>query len=141
MVRIGEITETRGGMIRITFCRQEACEKCRACDGEKKRMDVWISGEGNVGDIATVDLPESEVVRASAIAYGLPLVLFISGLILGGLFFSDGETGTVVGGICGLVVSAVIVAVTEKKRKSKGNLNPKLISVSEVDNNGNHFNI
>lgn len=136
MLRTGEITEVQNGMLRISFCRQEACEKCGACDGNKKTMDLWIEGEGKVGNIALIDLPESAVVRASVLAYGFPLVLFIIGLILGGVFFPSGEAGTLIGGFIGLAVSCLIVALTEKKRKEKGHLNPTLVSVKEVNEHG-----
>lgn len=141
MVRTGEITEVREGMIRISFCRQEACEKCGACDGNKKKADLWISGDGKVGDIAVVELPESAVIHASAVAYGLPLVLFISGLIAGGMLLPGKEYGVAGGGLIGLILAAAMIAFTENKRKAQGRITPKLISVSEANFYGNHSDI
>ena len=70
-------------MLQVTFCRPDACQSCGACEGGKKQTTIWVKGEAKVGDIAVVDMPDKTVIRASLIAYGLPLILLLR-LLFGG---------------------------------------------------------
>lgn len=127
----GEITQARNGMIQITFCRPEACAACKACEGGKKEHAIWIKGEGRVGDIAVVEMPDQMVVRASAVAYGLPLATLLGGMIVGNLLGSGGNLGTVLGALTGLAIGLASLKITEKKRNGKEEWSPKVVDVIE----------
>ena len=129
MRRPGEVTEVRNGMMQVTFCRPDACQSCGACEGGKKQTVIWVQGEARVGDIAVVDLPDKTVVKASLIAYGLPLVFLLVGLILGGLMTPDSEIGSVAGAVIGLGASLIVLKATEKKRKTSPGWNPEVIEI------------
>ena len=88
MTRTGDVIKVKPGMVRVAFCRPDACAKCGACEGGKKETVLWLKGTASVGDTAVVDIPERILFKASVIAYLLPLVLFLGGLLLGNLFFS-----------------------------------------------------
>ena len=127
----GEITKVQNGMMEVTFCRPEACAACNACEGGKKEHSIWVRGEGNVGEIAIVDMPDRMVVRASAIAYGMPLVCLLGGMALGHLVTGGGDVGTAVGALPGLAAGMVLLKVTEKHRRGREEWSPKVVDILE----------
>lgn len=137
MIRAGQISESKNGRLRVTFCRPEACAKCGACEGNKKQTDIWVNGEGKVGDIAMVDLPDKTVVLASLTAYGLPLVLLLAGLIIGHLISPQSDIASVIGAIIGLCVSLIFLKITEKARSKSEDWNPRIIEITEAEEYGN----
>ena len=124
----GEITQVKNGMMQVTFCRPEACAACNACEGGKKEHVLWVRGEGRVGDIAVVDMPDRVVARASALAYGLPLCCLLAGLILGNLLGGN-DAGTALGAVAGLGIGAAILALTEKHRAGRAEWHPQVVEI------------
>ena len=133
MTRPGEITDKRGGMLEVTFCRPEACAKCGACSGGRRQTVLWVKGEGDVGDIAVVDMPEKTIRRASVLAYVMPLVLLLGGILAGTLASGGNEIIGVIGGLAGLVAAVVVLKVTEKYRAGRKGWTPELIEVLPKD--------
>jgi len=129
MKQPGEITNARGGMLEVTFCRPDACAKCGACEGGKKEHKIWVRGEGETGDIAVVEMPDGLVARASAIAYGLPLFGLLAGMVAGNLLCGGGNAGTLIGGAAGLAISLIALKMTEKKRAARDEWQPKVVEV------------
>lgn len=129
----GEITEVRNGMIRITFCRPDACAACNACEGGKKEHSIWVRGEGRIGDIAVVDMPEKMVAKASAIAYGLPLAALLAGMVLGNVLTKGSDAGTALGALAGLALGLAGLKMTEKNRAGREEWSPRVVEVLEKD--------
>lgn len=130
MERMGEVTAVRGDSVEITFCRPADCEKCGACHGSRAQMQITVKGEAQVGDFAVVDMPASSVVKASALAYVLPLAGLLLGVAVGSLLFPVQESlAGVIGGAIGLAVTLSVVAATEKKRRSDPVWSPKLLRI------------
>ncbi len=129
MKRPGEVTQVRNGMLQVTFCRPDACHSCGACEGGKKEHVIWVRGEAQVGDIAVVDMPDSTVIRASFIAYGMPLVCLLLGLIAGNLLFPGKDLAAALGAAAGLVISLAVLKGTEKYRSGKPGWTPELVDV------------
>ena len=127
MEKIGEITAVKGGALEVTFCRPDDCEHCHACDGGQKRTVVTVVGEGQVGDYAAVELPTGTVVKASLLAYALPLAGLLGGMALGSALGTS-----VLAAVCGLIglgITGGIVALTEKKRQANPKWQPVLVRV------------
>lgn len=130
MERMGEVTAVRGDSVEITFCRPADCEKCGACHGSRAQMQITVKGEAQVGDFAVVDMPASSVVKASVLAYVLPLAGLLLGVAVGSLLFPVQESlAGVIGGAIGLAVTLSVVAATEKKRRSDPAWSPKLLRI------------
>ncbi len=131
MKRPGEVTQARNGMLQVTFCRPDACQSCGACEGGKKEHVIWVRGEAKVGDIAVVDMPDRTVVRASLIAYGVPLVFLLLGLVLGSALFPGNDLAAALGACIGLGGSLLVLKLTEKFRAGKPGWTPELVDVLE----------
>lgn len=130
MERTGTITAVSGDTLEVTFCRPGDCEKCHACIGGEKKHVLLVKGEGHVGDAAVVSLPEQTIVKASALAYLLPLAGLFVGMLLGALVAPQSETaGSAIGGVIGLAAALIGLTATEKKRSQSGEYAPKLLRV------------
>jgi len=130
----GEITQVKNGMMQVTFCRPDACAACNACEGGKKEHSIWIRGEGRVGDIAVVEMPERIVAKASFLAYGLPLITLLAGMVLGNLVSGGTDPGTAVGAVAGLIAGMTVLKITEKGRAGAEQWNPRVVDVLEKNN-------
>ncbi len=125
----GEITRVTGNMLEITFCRPEACATCNACEGGKREHVLWVQGEGQVGDIAVVEMPDTMVTKASAVAYGMPLLCLLAGLLAGSLMTGGRDLGAGIGAAVGLAAGMILLKATEKRRSGRSEWKPQLVEV------------
>lgn len=118
MKRIGEVTAVRGDSLEITFCRPTDCAKCHACMGGAKQTTIFLKGEAQVGDGAVVEMPERMVLRASAVAYVVPLIAMLAGMFLGArLWPAQRDMAGLLGALVGLGLAALALVLTEKARR------------------------
>ena len=84
MVRTGKVVGTDGKTIDVCFERPEMCAKCGACMGRKPHEEtVKIEGTAAVGDTVAVEMPDAKIVKVSLIAYIIPLIGLLAGLLIG----------------------------------------------------------
>ena len=136
MIRPGEVTAVKNGLLQITFCRPDACASCGACEGGKKETVLWLKGMAEIGDIAIIDLPEKTVLTASAIAYGIPLLGLLCGMIIGNVLFQGKDAALIGGAVAGILAGFAFVKITEKQRSSNPDWSPKIIEIKRKNNNG-----
>ena len=136
MIRPGEVTAVKNGLLQITFCRPDACASCGACEGGKTETVLWLKGMAEIGDIAIIDLPEKTVLTASAIAYGIPLLGLLCGMIIGNVLFQGKDAALIGGAAAGILAGFVILKITEKQRSSNPDWSPKIIEIKRKNNNG-----
>ena len=127
----GEVTDVKNGMLEVTFCRPEACASCGACEGGKREHKILVRGEGKVGDIAVVEMPDRIVARASLIAYGVPLAGLLGGMILGNALSGGKEAAAMIGAALGLAAGTAALKGTEKRRAAREEWNPRLVEILE----------
>lgn len=87
---IGKVVEARGQTIVIQIPRTPACAGCgicRAAEGSSF-LEAENSIQARVGDLVKVSLPEKTFLKASFLAYALPLFFFILGYFIGAAFSS-----------------------------------------------------
>lgn len=128
MERVGEVTAIYGEYLEVTFCRPADCGKCHACSGNRAQMKVMVKGEASIGDAAVVDMPTQTVMKASLMAYVLPLAGLLGGAAIGGVCFGS-DLAAAVTALIGLGASLAVVGVTEKKRRNNPAWQPVLTSV------------
>ena len=133
MEKIGKILSADNGCLQISFCSTEDCGSCHACSGEKKNTIITLPGKAEPGDYACVDLPTGTVVKASLLAYAFPLAFFLLGMVLGTLLFEDQSMGAAILGFLFLGISAAVLYLTEKKRRTSPAWQPRLIRVIPKD--------
>ena len=127
MERTGEVTAVRGEWLEVTFCRPADCEHCHACAGGQKETRLTVRGSAKPGDLAVVEMPQARVMKASAIAYAIPLAGLLLGLVLGSaLFPQSGEGAGAIGALVGLGLAVAGVALTEGIRRKNPAWQPQL---------------
>lgn len=127
MERLGEVTKVDGKWLEITFCRPSDCEKCHACMGGDKMTTLRLEGTANVGDKALVELPDSTITQASLLAYGLPLIGLIAGMLLGDkLIPLENSLDALIGALIGLALPLAWLLMSEKKRRTNPRWTPQI---------------
>jgi len=127
MERTGQVIAIpANGRLLVEFCRPTACEKCGGCEGgQKARMEV--NGQANVGDWVVVSLPTGQVMKASAMAYLIPLIALMAGLGCGNAL--GGNAGALLGGVIGLGVAVAAIRLWDKKRRKAEEWEAKVVDV------------
>ena len=126
---IGLVTSVTDGTAQIRFLRGSACAHCGACltvgDSE---MEISLPNTlgAEEGDRVAVDLSPKRVVQASLIAYAVPLVLLIAGVIIGSRFAD--WMGLALGLVaCG--ISYLILRFVEKKSAKSKSFQPRMTRI------------
>ena len=128
MLRTGKVVASSGGEMEVCFERPEACAHCGACAGQKEKTLAKLSGNVPAGRWIEVDMPEGQVLKASILAYVLPLIMLLGGLALGSALFSQEALWAVAGILC-MGLSWVILRLIEKRMKRKDVWQPKIVNV------------
>ena len=128
---IGLVTSIRDGNAQIHFLRGSACAHCGACltVGESE-MEISLPNTlgAKVGDHVVVDLSPKRVVQASLLAYAVPLVLLIGGVLLGSQI---ADWAGLVLGIAACLSGYLILRVVEKRTKDKNSFRPRMVRIAE----------
>lgn len=140
MLESGIVMQVKEKTMIVEFERSEACAKCGACQHGQKQamlMEVQRIGDVAIGDKVQVQLPESMLLKASFIAYGIPLLMLMAGL-LGGSYAAEalGLQGNpdhyaAIAGIVLAGLSFAVIRLTEKKRGESGVYAPKVVGIEK----------
>ena len=120
MKREATVVHHKGKLCSL-IVRSEACGDCHACDFGKKEMIYYPLPEGRYseGDKVLIEISDRALSRATLIAYGLPLVCMLLGLLLGALCFKQ-EWAQAASALAALSVGWLIIRLTEKTRGKSG---------------------
>ena len=136
MRKTGTVVAKNEEMIDIQCERPEACAKCGACgEGRAQCTTLTLRAQANVGDEVVVEIPEGRVAQASMLAYIVPLLFFIAGLLLAGPVRSalglaiPADLFTVLLGLIGIGLALAVLRALEPHMKKKGTWQPRVIAV------------
>lgn len=130
MRREGKVVAAGDGVVSVCFQRPEACQSCGACAGQAQETLVQIPGNAPVGSRVEVEMPDRQVIKASLLAYVLPLALLLIGIVLGCQFLQSEALGVGLGvGLMGL--SYGLLRLAEKKLRKARQWQPRIVSVKK----------
>ena len=132
MLRTGKVVSSANGEMEVCFERPEACAHCGACGGQKQETLVKIPGSVPAGRWIDVDMPEGQVLKASMLAYVLPLVMLLGGIALGSVLFTREIWWAATGILC-MGLSWLILRFFEKHLRRRDIWQPKVVSVHEEE--------
>ena len=94
LVEEGIVTEVKNGIATVSVINSDSCEECSAkifCHTENNIRNVTAKDPYGVkaGDKVQISIKGRNVVAASFLLYGLPLVLLIVGIFVGMNHFKD----------------------------------------------------
>lgn len=83
----GQVIELKENLAVIRMTRTEACAKCKACIAGMSKKDMIMEADNEcsaqVGDWVEMELRENGFFQAVLIMYGIPLIAFMAGILLG----------------------------------------------------------
>lgn len=125
MEQLVRVREVHGdGTATVVHVRESACSgdchKCSGCGAAKET--VLFTADNSIGaapgDLVKVESSTAPVLKAAAVLYLLPLVLFFLGYWLGTL---PGTLGTI-GGVLGFMLGVLLVIAYDRLVVKKANL-------------------
>lgn len=130
MRREGRVVASEQGRVSVCFQRPEACQSCGACAGHQHETLAWIPGDAPVGSRVEVEMPDQQVVKASLLAYALPLLLLLAGLFAGMRLFQSEIAGAALG-IGLMALSYGLLRLAEKRMGKKRQWQPRIVAVQK----------
>jgi sigma-E factor negative regulatory protein RseC len=96
VIEEGIVESYNNGTAVVKVLRKDACNSCSAkgfCSSSNDENKVSAKSEYNLkaGDFVRISIPEKNITSASTYIYGIPLLLMISGLILGHLITNENK--------------------------------------------------
>ncbi len=89
MTEYGEVVDIKGNTAYVKFHRTSACGKCGACGLLSTQNEIVVEMENKLnvaaGDYVSVEIAMKKALKASAIAYVVPLIMLILGVAFGWL--------------------------------------------------------
>ncbi|MBR1586534.1 MAG: SoxR reducing system RseC family protein [Clostridia bacterium] len=129
MLRTGKVVSAAHGKLEVCFQRPEACAHCQAC-GEVHESLVTIPGQAPVGSWIDVDMPEQQVLKASMLAYVIPLLMLLGGIVLGMALFSQEALAAVTGIVC-MGLSWFVLRLIDSRMRHQDIWQPRILAVHE----------
>jgi len=127
MIRTGRVIDKERNLLKICFEKEEACNSCGLCARQDSTLS--IPGDAAVGDVVEVSMPDAQVLKASLMAYAIPLLGLIAGLWLGTALFPGREGMTLLTGVTGTVLLFSGVKLFDRKLRRTAAWQPRVIAV------------
>lgn len=130
MIRTGRVVDSMDGRVEVCFNRPEACDHCGGCTGQKHKTLVSLRGDAPLGSTVDVEMPATQVFKASLLAYAVPMILLFAGLALGMVLFKNEGLAALTGIVC-MALAYAFLRFTEKHLQKKRNWQPYIVAVHE----------
>ena len=141
MQEFREITEIHGNKADILFKRTSACGRCGACGMLANMDEITIQAENTlnakVGDQVLVEFSDASAMKASALAYLIPLAMLFIGVLIGyymNTLVLHVEEGDVVAALSGVVFTAIgflILKFIDPKFKKNNKYMYKMVEIKQ----------
>lgn len=88
MQQTGMVISKEKGWALLEIIRPSACKGCGMCkpSDNAKRVKAVCEIEVSKGDFVVVEMKDGDVLKAAAVAYGVPLLGFLAGIVTGNGF-------------------------------------------------------
>ncbi|NLI89751.1 MAG: SoxR reducing system RseC family protein [Epulopiscium sp.] len=140
MAQIGKVDSIKNDNIFVKVIREEACAHCKMCttginEGKECIIEAVNKCNAKVGDVVEIDVQPNYFLRATAIMYGIPLiVLFLAiGISLGVLESKGVAAAEVISAFIGVFFTAIVYLAINKREKNNKNDKYLPIAVSKVN--------
>ena len=139
LTETARVVAVEEGSVWVETVRQSVCGSCQAAkgcghgllnqmgDGRRSYLQLptgkFQASEFRVDDEVSIGIPESLMLKGSALVYLLPLLF----MLLGALLAPGGDTGAILGSALGLCVGFALVRLHARYRGTGSELQPVLL--------------
>ncbi|AHM56282.1 hypothetical protein EAL2_c09830 [Peptoclostridium acidaminophilum DSM 3953] len=135
----GIVVEKSADKAIVSIVRHSACAGCGACgmasESSKVKIEAINTVDANVGELVSIDMKNPDVLKAAFIAYGIPLLVLIAGVLSASAALSTlGYKGDseVAAGMVSLLLTGAAYLIIRKNEDKIGKLigyNPAITEV------------
>lgn len=144
MREIGKVADIKDNTAIIKIQRRSSCGSCTACGMKKDQNEILIPVANDLGarlgDWVELELKSISILKASTIAYVIPLIALIIGVVVGYALAEqlsqDTELYGAIGGIILTILSFVAIRVVDPLLNKKGDYTLKMISIINLSSKG-----
>lgn len=112
------LPEGRAEVIRVreSACSGD-CHKCSGCGAAKQSLVLTAENPigARAGDMVVISSDTGPVLKAAAVLYLLPLVLFLAGYLLGAMLWQQGA----IPGVAALIIGVIAIKLYDKRLSKK----------------------
>lgn len=132
MTENGTVVGCKNGFAQVRIGRNSACASCGKCGmtEKQKHVDFWVENtkDAQLGDVVSVEIPETNSATLALVAYVLPIVPALA-LMLVGFWQRWKEWVCLLLFFGGLAVGFGIVVLIDRLRKHKWAQAPAMLEV------------
>lgn len=129
MEQYGEVIELKGNMAVVKFVRSKACQHCSGCisfSPSEAQIEIENILDAKVGDRVEIVLHARSMLKASLIAYMVPLGALIIGVFIGNIW---GEAYAAIGGVGCALLAFLVIRLLEPRFERMAEFKPRMISI------------
>jgi len=138
LVEEGIVTEVKDGLATISVMESTSCDDCSAkifCHTENNIKSVTAKDFYGVkpGDTVRISIKGRNLVTASVILYGVPLLLIVAGIVIG--FYFSANNSEIISSVLGFIflgVYLVTLYFALNSNRMKNKFLPTIISSNNV---------
>lgn len=131
LCRTGKVISLSGKMAVVRFMRSDACGRCNACfhlGSHEADIEIVNTAQAEVGDLVSIELRGSSMVRASLIMYGVPLLALLIGVVAGAKW---GDLYAAAGGVLLCAGAYFILRGLEPRFSRMNQFKPRMLEIVE----------
>ncbi len=132
MQQTGKVLEIEGEYALVQFQRTKACGNCNACmslgDG-MAAVKIKNTLNAHPGDHVHIQLHANSFLKATAIAYGVPLLALLIGVILGALI---SDVAAICMGLGFALLAFLLLRLLETRFSRMQEFKPRMITIENA---------
>ena len=114
------IRQLSGGRAEVSVSRKTACGgNCENCESCIVQNDIKVTAFNPLnapdGSAVIIESETSKIYKAIVLVYIMPLLLFLAGYFISGLF-AEGEGIRIIASFIGLVLGGLIIVLSQKNK-------------------------
>lgn len=133
MQQTGTVVAQKGNMVLVRFVRSKACAHCGAClslsDGLAE-TEIPNTLGAKPGDVVEIELHAKSFIKASFLAYIVPLLALLAGVFIGSTI---SDLAAVLMGLGGAAAVYVVLRLLEPHFARMSALKPRMIRICTQD--------
>lgn len=139
----GIVVEKSADKAIVSIVRHSACAGCGACgmasESSKVKIEAINTADANVGELVSIDMKNPNLLKAAFIAYGIPLLVLIAGVLsVGPGLNAIGYRGDseIAAGVVSLLLTGAAYLIIRKNEEKIGQIIGYSPAITEVLKHG-----